>query len=678
MMSRALAAVLVAIVCGGVVPAQAPLEKLQNELPTATGPDRVRVLNEMARATQANAPQESLEYARQALDLARQIRDRKGEIDSLNNVGIGHYYLADYNQALTFYTECLELSEQIEYDEGIAKALNNIGVLHFVWGDLDRTLEHYSSALEIHQRIGDRLGAAKAYNNLGNVYYEAERYEESLRYYAESLTLYEELEEERYVAGSLDNIGLVYYKLEQYDEALVRFERARHIEERIDNKAGLAFSLNNIGMIHGERGEHRTALEFYRRSLEVREEIGDRLGAAICRVNLGLSYAELGEPGLSLDYLRNALREATEIDVREVQRDAHLGLSGTYSLMGNHAGALESYKQYKELNDALFNEQTSHRLSELQTRYEVEHKDREIEVLRKNQEIQRIVRNVTLAGSVLLLLIVVLLYNRYRLRDRANREMRKANEAQRMAQEEREKALRAELAQVSRVATLGELATTLAHELNQPLTAILSNAQAAQRFLANDRGDREELDGALGDIVEGSDRARKIIQRLRDLIRRGEIAREPLNINAALRGVETFARAEAERRGIALVMDLHSELPVVSGDRIQLQQVLLNLVANGAEAMRGTAGDAAELIVRTSRQDPDAVLVSVQDAHGHGLAHLLDDHRGARRPTVGGTQSRRGSDGPVHPAARGKPELENRPQDRKAPTHRSVSLVRPR
>jgi signal transduction histidine kinase len=613
-MNRVLAAVLVASLCSGVVVAQAPLERLQHELPAATGPDRVRVLNELARASQANTPRESLEYARQALDLARQLGDREGEADALGNVGIGHYYLADYKQALAYYTDCLDLSEQIAYDKGIANALNNIGVLHFVWGDLDRTLEYYSRALEVREKTGDRLGAAKTYNNLGNVYYEAERYEESLRYYAESLAAYEELEDERYIAGSLNNIGLVYYKLEQYDEALVRFERALHIEERIDDKAGLAFSLNNLGMIDGERGEHRAALEFYRRSLEVREEIGDRLGTAACRINLGHSYAMLGEFELALDYLHDALEEATEINVREIQRDAHQGLSQAYSLMENHAGALESYKRYKELNDALFNEQTSHRLAELQTRYEVEHKDREIEVLRKNQEIQRIVRNVTLAGSALLLLIAVLLYNRYRLKDRANREMRKAGEAQRVAQEEREKALRAELAQVSRVATLGELAATVAHELKQPLTAILSNAQAAQRFLAMDRGDREELDGALGDIVEGSDRARKIIQRLRDLIRRGEIARESLNLNAALRAVEIFARTEAERRGVALVMDLQSELPAVSGDRIQLQQVLLNLVANGAEAMSGATGDAAQLIVRTSRQDPDTVLVSVRDA----------------------------------------------------------------
>jgi signal transduction histidine kinase len=594
--------------------AQTPIDELRDELTTAEGVDRVRVLNDLARATQANAPRESLDYAQEALDLARTIRDRQGEANSLNNIGIGHYYLAEYNQALEYYTASLALSRQIAFDEGVANALNNIGVLYFVWGDLDRTLEYYSDALEIRERIGDRLGTAKAYNNLGNVYYEAERYEESLQYYAESLALYEELDDQRFVASSLNNIGLVYYMLEQHDDALTRFERALSIEEQIDENAGLALSLNNIGMIHDQRGEHREALDYYRRSLEVREEIGDRLGAAVCRLNMGKSYGEFGEFQLALQHLNAALSEATAIEVREIQRDAHQGLAETYEQMSDHARALESYRRYKEINDALFDEQTSNRMAELQTRYEVERKDREIEVLRKNQEIQRIVRNVTLAGSILLLLIVVLLYNRYRLKERANREMRKANEAQRAAQEAREKALRAELAQVSRVATLGELAATSAHELNQPLTAILSNAQATQRFLASDRSDREELDGALSDIVEGADRAREIIQRLRDLIRRGEVARERLDVNEAVRRIETLARADAERKGVTLVMELAPDLPVVSGDRIQIQQVLLNLVNNGAEVMRGMGRDADKLVVRTSMQDSDTVLVAVQDS----------------------------------------------------------------
>jgi two-component system sensor kinase FixL len=266
------------------------------------------------------------------------------------------------------------------------------------------------------------------------------------------------------------------------------------------------------------------------------------------------------------------------------------------------------------LNDTLFDEETSRKLAEMQTRYEVVKKDREIEVLRKNEQIKKTQRNVILASAVLLLCLILLLYNRYRLKVRANQEIQNKNEALEVAQAAREKAFRAELAHVSRVTTMGELASALAHELNQPLTAILSNAQASRRFLASDRGDPAELDETLADIAEGAGRAREIIHRLRALIRRGDITTERLDINEALRAVEPFARTDARSRGVNLVMDLGAEPLPVTGDRIQLQQVLLNLVQNGAEAMKDNPEDDRDLLVTTSLKDPVTVVVQVRDS----------------------------------------------------------------
>jgi C4-dicarboxylate-specific signal transduction histidine kinase len=324
-------------------------------------------------------------------------------------------------------------------------------------------------------------------------------------------------------------------------------------------------------------------------------------------------HASLGDFERSLDYLNDALQVATEINLREIERDIYKGFSETYERMGDFENALGFHKRFKEIDETLFDADTSRRLAELETRFEVGKKDREIEVLRKDREIQRIVRNVTLAGAFVLIVLVVLLYNRYRLKTRADREIRKRNEAQQLAQAEREKAARAELLHVSRVATMGELASALAHELNQPLTAILSNTQATRRLLASGRGRPAELDEALGDIVDGADRAREIIQRLRALMRRGDVTLEPLDVNETLRSVEAFARADARESETDLVMNFAPDLPVVRGDRIQIQQVLLNLVHNGTEAMAAAGGDRRALVVRTSLYDPETVMVAVQD-----------------------------------------------------------------
>jgi C4-dicarboxylate-specific signal transduction histidine kinase len=329
-------------------------------------------------------------------------------------------------------------------------------------------------------------------------------------------------------------------------------------------------------------------------------------------------YANTGEFAEALVLLNRALELAQELEIKEIEQAIHLTLSETYGSMNDSGRALESYKRYKQVTDALFDEQTGRRLAELQARYEVETKDREIEVLRKNQEIQRIVRNVSLGGSILLVLLIALLYNRYRLKSRANREMKRATEAFRLAQAEREKAARAELAHVSRVSVLGELAAALAHELNQPLTAMLSNAQATRRLIGSGRADRREIDEALGDIVDGAGRARGIIQRLRELIRRGEITREVLDLAEVVGEIEALAQADARQHGVTLVIDRAREVLAVEGDRIQLQQVLLNLIHNGVEAMAGVADGGGEIRVSTTARNGNLVEVSVTDS-GPGL-----------------------------------------------------------
>jgi C4-dicarboxylate-specific signal transduction histidine kinase len=172
----------------------------------------------------------------------------------------------------------------------------------------------------------------------------------------------------------------------------------------------------------------------------------------------------------------------------------------------------------------------------------------------------------------------------------------------------------AELAHAARVTTLGELAAAIAHELNQPLTAIAANAQAAIRLLDAPAPDLREAAEALQDVIRDTQRAGETIRRMRSLLWKGDLEKHPLDLNEVVRSIEVFAKADALQSGISLRLDLEPELPRVLADRIQLQQVLLNLVHNGLEAMRALAGS-RELIIQTSRSDnPPEALVSVRDA----------------------------------------------------------------
>ncbi len=176
---------------------------------------------------------------------------------------------------------------------------------------------------------------------------------------------------------------------------------------------------------------------------------------------------------------------------------------------------------------------------------------------------------------------------------------------------------RDDFAHLSRVAMLGELSGSLAHELNQPLTAILSNAQAAQRFLAQSPPRVDKLAEILADIVQSDHRAGAVIQRVRSLLRKEESQQHPLDVNEVVAESMRLMRSDLLNRQVEVRTHLADPLPAVSGDRNQLQQVLLNLVINGCDAMSGREADRS-LLVRTHATDDGNVEVSVVD-RGAGI-----------------------------------------------------------
>jgi signal transduction histidine kinase len=176
-----------------------------------------------------------------------------------------------------------------------------------------------------------------------------------------------------------------------------------------------------------------------------------------------------------------------------------------------------------------------------------------------------------------------------------------------------------DLAHSLRVSTMGALAASFAHELNQPLTAILANAQAARMQLETDPPDLSELRDILSDMIEDDRRAGEIIRRSRELLKKGVPERAPVDVNACVRDVARLLHGDAIIRKVALRFDLDGTAPLVHGDKVQLQQVLLNLVLNAMEAVAGGAPAARRILVATSRPAPDSVRISVRD-NGPGIA----------------------------------------------------------
>jgi C4-dicarboxylate-specific signal transduction histidine kinase len=177
---------------------------------------------------------------------------------------------------------------------------------------------------------------------------------------------------------------------------------------------------------------------------------------------------------------------------------------------------------------------------------------------------------------------------------------------------------RTELARVVRITTIGELTASIAHEVNQPLAAIVANADACVAWLALETPNLVEARAAAMRTTLGATRASEVISRIRSLIKKASTERAPVQLNEVAEEMAALAESQALRNHVAVVMNLSPEVPAVLGDRIQIQQVILNLIMNGIEAMTSVTGRKRQLTVRTWTEDGGQACVSIHDT-GIGL-----------------------------------------------------------
>jgi C4-dicarboxylate-specific signal transduction histidine kinase len=201
-----------------------------------------------------------------------------------------------------------------------------------------------------------------------------------------------------------------------------------------------------------------------------------------------------------------------------------------------------------------------------------------------------------------------------------------ALQAESLERKHAEEALReaqGDLARVSRVTTMGELTASLAHEVNQPIAAAVTNANTCLRWLTREPPDLEEARNAASRIVKDATRAAQIISRIRLLFKKGTAERELVDVNEVIREMIVLLRGEATRHKVLIGIELQADLPQIMGDRVQLQQVLMNLMLNGIEATKDVDGK-RELLIRSRPAEGEEILVSVSDT-GVGLPAQQSD-----------------------------------------------------
>jgi tetratricopeptide (TPR) repeat protein len=367
-------------------------DSLEHVLTTATDTNRVIILNKLSfQYLLAGVNEKALLYSQQANELSRHLNYNRGLAKSLINSGNVFSATSDFFRAKTYYTDALVIAHELKDDIIISHCTNNLGEVFRHRGNFEKAIYYLLESLKICERQSDKLGKAETLNNIALVYEEMHNFTKAIEMYTSSLAVSRELKNQYDVSATLVNLGQVCLKAGERKRALALFEEALIIKRSIHNKAGEGFALLGIGNCYLEADASGKAMDYFKLALAAGKESGEKHIIGSSMNNIGTILSKRGEYQKSIPYTEEFLRISRETGAKTDQRDAYLNLAQTYNMLANYKKAFEYETLYSRLNDSIFNIESSRHIAEMQTRYESEQKEREIEVLKKEQGFQLLI-----------------------------------------------------------------------------------------------------------------------------------------------------------------------------------------------------------------------------------------------------------------------------------------------
>jgi PAS domain S-box-containing protein len=441
------------------------LEKIETQLSKAKGKEKITLLAELTKGYQKDSPQKALQFGNESLTLLKDFPDKKVRMAVLNNMSIAYRFLRDYKNARQYARSSLSIADQIDDKPGMANALNSLGKISDLLEEFKHALDYFSRSANLFEEVGNKKGQALANNSIAGIYWSLSDYATAMEYLFTALKIYEELEDAEGIGAMNSNIGVLYWELKDVNKSLEYYRKALKIKEALNDKKNIAITLSNIGLVYTHKGQYQKGLEYFQRALKISQELGQKSLTATFHLNIGDNYKEMKKDQLALKHLyqslkiREELKEkkgiakalilaasvnlrlgnhkealqqaeraldyAKQINVKAEISYAFEVLSKTYEALGDLRNALDYHKKFKALNDEIFDENTAKEMAGLEANFEIERKEKEIELLRKEQEIQRTILFFLILFALLILVLAFVLYTRYRLKARVSRRLEK-------------------------------------------------------------------------------------------------------------------------------------------------------------------------------------------------------------------------------------------------------------
>lgn len=542
-----------------------------------------------------------------------QIPKTKASVDSLLHISSRE---RDRDGGLSFNAarQALTIAEDIYYEQGASSAFNLMGIKYLDFGDHEMAHLHYLKAMEIEERLGNYSAKAQILNNLAQIFVEQEKYDDGISYLEKSIGVWNSIKEEQQALTATNNLGVIHRRQGNYDRALDLFwEIANQSLKREEPDSVLyIISTLNIGSTYRNKGDYQRAKIHLNVAREYIEKHNYLSHLIIIDTVFGKLYKDIGQYNKALQFANLALENAVKEGYRDMIRDAHLLISEIHEALGNVDMAFQQYRLFHQMSDTLQTMQRGERIDALQSRFDVEQRDREIEILNKEAALQlakfgqqQQFRSFLIFGVFLLLVIVGLLY-------RANVQKKKNNlqlKESRIEIEEQNKSLY----KLNR--EKDEFLSIAAHDLRNPLSSI---NMAVDLINDNSGIDKNTLREYTELIMISSKRMLKLINSLLDIQtisdQSSTVPVQKLNANQLVLEAARHFNHPAESKGILLKTSLSEEKTVLTGESDNVLRIFDNLISNAIKySPSGTT------ILVSTRLKGGSVQVSVSD-QGPGIS----------------------------------------------------------
>jgi len=387
--------------------------------------NKVRILLQLSSYYLDSSTEEAKRYGNLALDLSQQLMFNPGRALALKNIGVAFYFQGNTPATLDYYGQSLHIYDSIGDLESKARMLNNFGTVYYTNGTDDKALENYFKSLEVAEKINDKGGIATAYSNIANVYLNKRATtDKALAFFLKALMISEEIGDKIIIGGASVNLGEIYSDLNKDDSALFYYRKSM---DAFSNTINIPVPLRGIGLVYSKRGDFENAIKYDEQSYRMAEQFDSKLAMTQALISLGDIHYHKGDYLTGLKVYKKADSIARIIPAYKELNDAYAGIAASYSKLGDYVNAYKYQKLFSNLSDTLSNQTLTDKLTALQSNFEIQTRQNQINLLTKDKALQeldlrsqKIQKAFISAALILIFFIAFVIYRNYRSKAKTN------------------------------------------------------------------------------------------------------------------------------------------------------------------------------------------------------------------------------------------------------------------